>query len=75
MTHKSNSNKDNSDNYVDLAAERLAELFIEQAMYNRSHKGVKGPSVSQYIEQIKLSLRYSWDPVPAASNGYRNCGP
>lgn len=58
-----NSLKSDNNNYVDLAAERLAELFIEQAMYNRSHKGVKEPSVSQYIEQIKLTLRYSWDPV------------
>lgn len=53
-----------SDNaYVDLAAERLAELFIEQAKYNRSHKDSKSPQIPQHIEQIKLHLRYSWDPV------------
>lgn len=55
--------KPDNDNYVDLAAERLAELFIEQAKYNRSQKGSVNPQQTQYIEQIKLHLRYSWDPV------------
>lgn len=58
-----NNSSKSDNNYVDLAAERLAELFVEQAKYNRAHKGVKKPPVSQYIEQIKLALRYSWDPV------------
>ncbi len=56
-----NSKSDNA--YVDLAAERLAGLFIEQAKYNRSHKDSKSPQIPQHIEQIKLHLRYSWDPV------------
>lgn len=59
----SNSQKSDNDNYVDLAAERLAELFIEQAKYNRSNKKLRNPQTPQYIEQIKLHLRYSWDPV------------
>src|SRR5690606_26809372 len=55
--------KSDNDNYVDLAAERLAELFIEQAKYNRSSKKAKNPTLGQYIEQIKLQLRYFWEPV------------
>jgi len=58
-----NNSSKSDNNYVDLAAERLAELFVEQAKYNRAHKGAKESPVSQYIEQIKLALRYSWDPV------------
>lgn len=58
-----NKSSKSDNNYVDLAAERLAELFVEQAKYNKAHKGVKKSPVSQYIEQIKLALRYSWDPV------------
>lgn len=59
----SSNPKTNNDDYVDLAAERLAELFIKQAKYNRSNKKLKNPQTPQYIEQIKLHLRYSWDPV------------
>lgn len=60
---KAGENNKTIDEHVDLAAERLAELFIEQAKYNRSHKGSVNPQQTQYIEQIKLHLRYSWDLV------------
>ncbi|MDP2638249.1 MAG: hypothetical protein Q8P26_04275 [Candidatus Levybacteria bacterium] len=62
MNKKSSTNKD-TDKYVDLAAERLAELFIEQAKYNRQYKNKDDSQIQPYIEQIKLHLSYSWEPV------------
>lgn len=60
---KQESGNQDQNRSVDLAAERLAALFIEQARYNRSHKSETVSKTHTYIEQIKLNLRYSWVPV------------
>lgn len=66
MKKSKDSKKD--DELVDLAAEQLAELFIEQARqkYNKVNKQTVNEDT--YIEQIKINLRYSWEPVLVENN-------
>ena len=60
--------KSDKNEYIDLAAERLAELFIEQARYNYSKKQKESRTENQSIEQIKLELRYFWEPILSDEN-------
>lgn len=62
MANKVQTIKSDSE-YVDLAAERIAGLFIEQAKYNRSRKQGLNRIENQPIDQIKLELRYFWEPI------------
>lgn len=53
---------------IDLAAEQLAGIFIEQAKYNRLHKK-KDESFKQIShEKINLDLYYKWEPVLFGEN-------
>lgn len=53
---------------IDLAAEQLARLFIEQAKYNRQHKKKDDSPLGTYIEKIKLDLCFFWEPVLVEEN-------
>lgn len=53
------------DKQIDQFTEQLAEVFIEQAKYNRQHKKKEDSPLGTYIEKIKLDISYTWEPVLA----------
>ncbi len=62
MNDKTSSRK-NNDKDIDLFAEQLAGVFVEQAKYNRLHKSKNESPLRIYTERIKIDLGFKWEPV------------